>query len=203
MSDRFEEFHFPLFYGAQNRRSELWTIFAQNRDCIVCSGFLCLIIWNKERVGCSLKRCRFVEKGGHLAKLTMTHDQYHLLIDGSCNCLVYQQGACGPRGHFLWLENIGPFEEHLFCEASQETSRKARARMLRAEGIRVPVCGSSPFGWERGLVFTTVCLKFAEQRLFYICASFRMRGLYRNKSFNELVVIGTTANIEVCSRISR
>ena len=43
-------------------------------------------------------------------------------------------------------------------------------------------------GW-----FITACLKIAEQRLFYICANFRMRGLYRDKFYNELVVIGTTA----------
>ena len=33
---------------------------------------------------------------------------------------------------------MGAFEEQLFCEASPENSHKARARMLRAEGIRVP-----------------------------------------------------------------
>ena len=40
-------------------------------------------------------------------------------------------------------------------------------------------------GW-----FTTACLKIAEQRLFHIFASFRMRGLYRGKSNNVLVVTG-------------
>ena len=85
--------------------------------------------------------------------------------------------------------------------------------MLRAEGIRmlvsfadsrVPCVGYilssvGHVGW-----FTTICLKIAEQRLFYICISFRMRELYRHKSYNELVVIGATAiYIEVCSRISR
>ena len=94
----------------------------------------------------------------------------------------------------------------LFCEASQENSHKARAQMLRAEGIRVPGSGASffrrfyrvpcvgfsPFSWERGLVYYA-CLKIAEQRFFYVCASFRMRGLYRDKFYNELVVIGTTA----------
>ena len=72
-----------------------------------------------------------------------------------------------PMGHVLWLD-MGPFEEQLFCEASQENSHKARARMLQAEGIRVPgskeasffrrfyripFVGFSPFGWERGLVY--------------------------------------------------
>ena len=72
-----------------------------------------------------------------------------------------------PRGHVLWLD-IGPFEKQLFVEASQENSHKAIARMLRAEGIRVPgskeasffrrfyqipCVGFSPFGWELGLVY--------------------------------------------------
>ena len=101
---------------------------------------------------------------------------------------------------------MGPFEEQLFCEASQENSHKARARMLRAEGIRVPgskeirgfyripCVGFSPFSfWNVGWL-TTSWLKIAEQRLFYICTSFRlMRGLYRDKSNNALVVIGATA----------
>ena len=56
MSDRFEQFNFPLFYRAQNHRYEpspFWFSFlgpssgsilsdfsvVQNRDCIVCSGF--------------------------------------------------------------------------------------------------------------------------------------------------------------------
>ena len=79
-------------------------------------------------------------------------------------------------GHFLWLD-MGPFEEQLFCEASEENSQNARARMLRAEGIRItgskedcffrrvyriPCVGFSPFGWERAGWFTTAFLKFAE-----------------------------------------
>ena len=77
-----------------------------------------------------------------------------------------------PRGHVLWLD-IGPFEEQLFCEASQENSHNARARTLRGEGIRVPGSKEDSFfcrfyripcvgflpsvgnvGW-----FTTACLK--------------------------------------------
>ena len=73
-----------------------------------------------------------------------------------------------PRAHVLWLDIMGPFEEQLFGEASQENSHKARARMIRAEGIRVPgskeasffrrfyripCVGFSPFDWERGLVY--------------------------------------------------
>ena len=71
------------------------------------------------------------------------------------------------QGHVLWLD-MGHFEKQLFCEASQENYHKARARMLRAEGIRVPgskeesffrrfyripCVGFSPFGWERELVY--------------------------------------------------
>ena len=41
--------------------------------------------------------------------------------------------------------------------------------------------------------FTAACLKIAGQQFFYICASFRMRGLYRDKYYNELVVIGDIA----------
>ena len=111
----------------------------------------------------------------------------------------YQKGACGPGRPFFWL-NMGPFEEQLICEASQENSHEARARMLRAEGLRVPgstegnffsrfyripCVAFSPFSWERGLVYsTTTCLKIAEQRIFYSCASFRMCGLYRDKPNN-------------------
>ena len=61
--------------------------------------------------------------------------------------------------------------------------------MLRAEGIRVPGSKEGNFfrrfyrilyvGW-----FTTACLKIAEQRLFYTYLSFRMHGLYRDKSNN-------------------
>ena len=42
------------------------------------------------------------------------------------------------QGPSLVCLDMGPFEEQLFCEASQENYHKARARMLRAEGIRVP-----------------------------------------------------------------
>ena len=49
-------------------------------------------------IACTRKGLRLIEKAvlalGHLTKLTMTHDQYHLLIGGSCDCLLYQQGAC-------------------------------------------------------------------------------------------------------------
>ena len=45
-------------------------------------------------------------------------------------------------------------------------------------------------GTWAGLLY---CLKIAEQRLFNICVSFRMGGLYGDKSYNELVVTGTTS----------
>ena len=98
----------------------------------------------------------------------MTHDQYHLLIGGSCFCLLYQHvGACGPGAPscgWAWALSRNNF----FCEASQENSQYTRARMFRAEGIRMPgskeasffrrfyriPCESfSPFDWERGLVY--------------------------------------------------
>ena len=219
MSDRFEEFHFPLFYGAQNRRSEpsrfwfsflgpsslriearfWWATFRSLQIGIVLYvRLVCQIIWNKKRVACSWKRYRLIEKGaltlGHLTKLMMKHDQYNLLIGGSC--LLYQQGACGPGATscvWTWALSRNSF----FCEAPQENSHKARARMLRAEGItvpgskeasffhrfyRIPCVGFSPFGWERELVY--YCWKIAEQQFFYSCASFRMHGLYRYKSNN-------------------
>ena len=78
----------------------------------------------------------------HHANLTMTHGQYRLLIGGSCDCFLYQQGVCS-------------------MDALQ-------ARMLRSEGVRMP--GSkqaylfrrfyrilylyfSPFVGQRGLVY--------------------------------------------------
>ena len=89
--------------------------------------------------------------------------------------------------------------------------------MLQAEEIRMPgrlasfadsigfcvwvfLSSVGNVGW-----FTTACLKIAEQRLFYICASFRIRELYRDKSNNALLVeTGTTAiDIEVCFRVTR
>ena len=97
----------------------------------------------------------------------MTRDQYDLLIGGSCDCLLYQQGACGP-GATSCVWTWAPLRHSFFCEASQENYHKARARMLRAEGIRVPgskedsffrrfyripCVGYSPFGWERELVY--------------------------------------------------
>ena len=108
------------------------------------------------------------------------------------------------RVHFLWLD-MGPFEEQLFCEASQETSQNARARLLRVEGIMIPwskeasffhrfyriLCaGFSPFGWERGLVYYCLSARKLWSNGF---SSFRMRGLHRDKSYNALVVIGITA----------
>ena len=78
-------------------------------------GIVCLILWNKEEVACSLKRYRLIEKGArsHPCQLTMTRDQCNLLVGGSCDCFLYQQGACNPgalvAGHgpfrgtaFLW-----------------------------------------------------------------------------------------------------
>ena len=66
-------------------------------------------------------------------------------------------------GHGLLIHGL--HGEHVFCEASQENSQNARARMLQAKGIKMP--GSkeaifyrgfpcvefSPFGGERGLVY--------------------------------------------------
>ena len=63
----------------------------------------------------------------------------------------------------------GPFEEQIFYEASEENSQNARARMLQAEGIRmpgskeasyfrrfdpIPCVDFSPFDFELGLWFT-------------------------------------------------
>ena len=114
---------------------------------------------------------------------------------------------------------MGPFEEQLFGEASQENSHQARARMIRAEGIRVPgskatsffrtfyripCVGFSPFGWERELVYYCLLENCGTTVFLHLCTSFRLRELYRDKSNNELVVIGTAAiDIEVCSRVSR
>ena len=121
MSDRFEEIHFPLFYGAQNRRSEpsrfLFSFLGSSSLRIGARfrttfwwlkiGIVLYVqtfmsdIWNKKREAWSWKRYRLIEAGaptlGYLTKLTMTHEQYHLLIGGSCDCLLFQQGACGPE----------------------------------------------------------------------------------------------------------
>ena len=112
----------------------------------------------------------------------MTHGQYHLLIDGRCDCLLYQQGACGPGATscgWAWALWTNSF----FCEASQENSHNARARMLRAEGIRVRWSKEASFFRRfkripcvdflpsvRNVVWfsTTYCFKIAEQRLFGI-----------------------------------
>ena len=89
-------------------------------------------------------------------------------LDGSCDYLLYQQGACstGATSSCVWTWALS--RNSFFCEASQENYHMARARMLRAEGIRVPwskeasffrrfyripYVGFSPFGWERGLVY--------------------------------------------------
>ena len=72
-----------LFYGAQNRRSEpsrFWFSFlalillriearfsatfrSLRIGIVLYVRLLCRIIWNKERVACSWKRCRLVEEG--------------------------------------------------------------------------------------------------------------------------------------------
>ena len=103
---------------------------------------------------------------------------------------------------------MGPFEEQLFVNPYKRTlvthdelgcsqlkglgcpGLERIASFADSIGFRVWVFLPSVrnVGW-----FTTACLKIAEQRLFYIRVSFRMRGLYRDKSYNELVVIGTTA----------
>ena len=125
--------------GAQNRRSEpsrLWFSFLGPSSLRIEARFwatfrslkigivwyvrlLCLIIWNKERVACCLKRYRLIEKGaltlGHLTKLIMTHDQYNLLIGGSCDCLLHQQGACGPGA--TSVAGQGPFRGTAFLSS--------------------------------------------------------------------------------------
>ena len=59
---------------------------------------------------------------------------------------------------------------------------------------RIPCVGFLPSVGNVSWI-TSACLKIAEQWFFYIiCTSFRMRGLYRDKSYNALVVIGTTAS---------
>ena len=49
-------------------------------------------------VACSLKRYRLVEKGALnlVTKLLMIRGLCDLLIGGSCDCLLYQQGECSP-----------------------------------------------------------------------------------------------------------
>ena len=99
---------------------------------------------------------------------------------------------------------MGPFEEQLFCEASQENYHDARARMFRAEGImvpgseeasffrkfyRIPWVGFSPFCWERGLVYYCLHENCGTTTFLYLFQLFRMRELYRDKSWNELVVM--------------
>ena len=123
-----------------------------------------------------------------------------------------------PRGHVLCLD-MGRFEEQLFCQASQENYHKARARMLRAEGIRVsgskedsffrrfyriPCVGFSPFGWERGLVYYYLLENCGTTVFVHRCQlSYAWTTVYRDKSNNELVVIGTTArHSSVLSRFS-
>ena len=111
-------------------------------------------------------------------------------------CIGEGHVAQGPR----LVSGHGPFRGTAFFVKPQENYHKARARMLQNKGIRVPgsmeaiyfrrfyrfpCVGFLPsvgnVGW-----FTTTCLKIAEQRFFYICASFRMRELYRDKSNNAL-----------------
>ena len=94
--------------------------------------------------------------------------------------------------------------------ASQEGSHNARARMLRAEGIRMPgskeaiASFADSIGFRVwvflrsignvGLWFTPACLKIAEQRLLL---------LYQLSYAWTLVVIGTTARYtSVLSRFS-
>ena len=88
--------------------------------------------------------------------------------------------------------------------------------MLRAEGIRVPgskeasflgrfyriPCVSiSTFRWERGLVY--YCLLGNCGATASSAVIFRMRGLYRDKSYNTLVVIHATSRYRgVISRFS-
>ena len=143
-----------------------------------------------------------IEKGtltlGHLTKLMMTHDLYHLLIGGSCDCLLYQHGACGPGATscvWTWVLSRKSFfvKPHKRTSSDGPSWRDGIRRLASfGDSIGFRVGGFLPslgnVGW-----FTTARLKTAEQRLFYICASSRMCGLYRDKSYNELVVIGITA----------
>ena len=112
----------------------------------------------------------------------MAHDQYHLLIGGSFDWLLYQQGAIGPGVRFV--AGHGSLRGQRFCEASQENSHNVRARMLRAEGIRVPgyneasffrrfyripCVGFSPFGWERGLVYYCLLENCGATAFLHLC----------------------------------
>ena len=84
----------------------------------------------------------------------------------------------------LVVAGHGPYEEQLFCEASYENSHNVQAHMLQAEGIRMP--GSKEASFFRRF------LKLPNNG-FYFGVSFRLRGLYRDKSYNALVAIDTTA----------
>ena len=76
--------------------------------------------------------------------------------------------AQGPR----LVARHGPFRGTAFCEASQENSHKARARMLRAEGIMVPGSKDASFfrrfyriPWDDGFstsVPAFVCVDYIE-----------------------------------------
>ena len=104
MSDRFEYSRFPLFYGAQNRRSEpsrfsimffiSRPVFALNHNCFVCPElYLCLY----KRDGKAIQACR--DKSSHpchITKLTMTHDQYRWLIwAAAATACCINRGLCG------------------------------------------------------------------------------------------------------------
>jgi len=109
-------------------------------------------------------------------------------------------------GAFVGLLIDAPFDKQFCYEATQENTQNALARMLRAEGIRIP--GSKQanyflrryyripcvcvFFWGGGiycLFITTACLKLTAQHG-YCCVGCHMRELYQYYDYTQKRALG-------------
>ena len=109
-----------LYYGAQNRRSEpsrFWFSFLASISLRIgielYVRLLCLIIWNKERLACSWKRYRLVEKGDLTLVIISRSSRWHT-TNIICWSAAAATACCISKGHHVLCLDMGPFEEQLF-----------------------------------------------------------------------------------------
>ena len=95
-----------LFYGAQNRRSEpsrFWFSFLASISLrigiVLYARLLCqIIIWNKERVACSWKCYRLVEKGDLTLVIISRSSRWHT-TNIICWSAAAATACCISKGH--------------------------------------------------------------------------------------------------------
>ena len=143
MSDQFEEFHFPLLYGAQNH--QIWTIWilflflgpislrielrfwvtflSLKIGIVLYVRLLCLIICNKQNVACSLKSYRLLEKGA-LTLVISRSSRWHT-TNIICWSAAAPTACCISKGHAAQGPRVvarhGPFRGTVFVKPQKRT----------------------------------------------------------------------------------